>query len=180
MVLILSVLLLPNLAFSSCLYQAPFKKGSSYRVIQGFKGKYSHKAPLQYGIDFEMPKGTLIYSARAGLVSELVMSSSQGGPSKKYLSKSNKIVLSHGKGEYSLYAHLKKGSQRVKVGQRIKAGFPMARSGCTGWCDGPHLHFEVFTKAKDHSRISKEFKFKTASGCTVPEFGAQVTNEFVK
>jgi murein DD-endopeptidase MepM/ murein hydrolase activator NlpD len=180
MVLAILVILFPSIAFSNCLYEPPFKKGSSFRVIQGFKGKYSHRPPLQYGVDFEMPTGTLIYSSREGRVSELKMMSDIGGPSKKYISKGNKIILSHGGGEFTLYAHLKMGSQRVKVGQQIPVGFPLAKSGCTGWCDGPHLHFEVFTKKENDSRISKEFKFKTGLGCTVPKFGTQVTNKLIK
>ncbi|MFT6067719.1 MAG: murein DD-endopeptidase MepM/ murein hydrolase activator NlpD [Bacteriovoracaceae bacterium] len=175
MVLVLSLFLFSTIGYPSCLLP-PFKKGNSHRVIQGFGGKYSHKAPLQYGVDLEMPIGTLVYSSRPGKVSEIKMSSSLGGPSQKFKPHANKIILSHEGDEFTLYAHLKEGSQRVKLGQKIPAGFPMARSGCTGWCDGPHLHFEVFKKNVDGTRISKKFKFKTDSGCTVPEFGAQITN----
>lgn len=176
MVLVLLAFLFPAIAFSNCLYEPPFKKGSSYRIIQAFNGKYSHRPPLEYGVDFEMPKGELIYSAREGKVVELKMMSNIGGPSKKFLTFGNKIILSHEGGEFTLYAHLKKGSHRVKVGQQIPAGFPLARSGCTGWCDGPHLHFEVFTKKESAPRVSKKFKFKTRSGCTVPKFGTQISN----
>ncbi len=179
MVLALVFLLIPSLSFSTCLLP-PFKKGTSHRIIQGFGGKYSHIAPLQYGIDLEMPIGTLVYSSRAGVVSEVKMSSSLGGPSKKFKPKANKIIISHGGGDYTLYAHLKKDSQRVKLGQEIPAGLPIARSGCTGWCDGPHLHFEFFKKNRDGSRLSKNFKFKTELGCAVPKFGAQVSNKFIK
>lgn len=163
----------------ACDYLPPFAKGTSHRIIQGFNGKFSHRKPLQYGIDFEMPKGTLIYSSRAGKVTLLKMDSKKGGKDKSWLDFSNKIFIDHGDGTHSLYAHLKYNSQRVKLGQKITAGMPIARSGCTGWCDGPHLHFEVFKKDSP-VRESLPFKFKGKLGCSVPEFGSQVSNQFSK
>jgi murein DD-endopeptidase MepM/ murein hydrolase activator NlpD len=40
-----------------------------------------------------------------------------------------------------LYAHLT--SSSVRVGQRVDSGETIAVAGCTGWCTGTHLHFEV-------------------------------------
>ena len=40
-----------------------------------------------------------------------------------------------------IYAHLS--SWRVHVGQRLWPGEHIATAGCTGWCTGTHLHFEV-------------------------------------
>ena len=129
------------MAQADCLYDPPFSKGKTYRVIQAFNGKYSHKSPLQYGVDFEMPIGTLIHASRSGKISKLKMDSSVGGSSPRYIDSSNLIVIDHGDGTNSLYAHLKKGSYR---GQVVKKGLPIGRSACTGWCEGPHLHFEIF------------------------------------
>lgn len=179
MVLILFFISLIHSAESSCLYTPPFKLGSTHRIIQGFNGKYSHLPPLQYGVDFEMPEGTLIYAARGGEVSEVVTHNSESGKTKSYMNKANKIIITHGDGTHSLYAHLKQNSNRVKEKQIIKAGHPIARSGCTGWCEGPHLHFEVFKK-KNKLRKSIPFSFVTKSGCSIPELGAQVKNQFIK
>ena len=41
----------------------------------------------------------------------------------------------------TLYAHL--ASVRVRQGQSVVAGEPIGVAGCTGWCTGTHLHFEV-------------------------------------
>jgi len=55
----------------------------------------------------------------------------------------NEIVLDIGGGRYAFYAHLLKGSVKVKVGDRVKAGQELAQVGNTGNSDGPHLHFQI-------------------------------------
>jgi murein DD-endopeptidase MepM/ murein hydrolase activator NlpD len=41
----------------------------------------------------------------------------------------------------TLYAHL--ASVGVRQGQWVSAGQPLGVAGCTGWCTGTHLHFEL-------------------------------------
>jgi murein DD-endopeptidase MepM/ murein hydrolase activator NlpD len=41
----------------------------------------------------------------------------------------------------TLYAHLAQAN--VRVGQHVTAGDPLGLAGCTGWCTGTHLHFEL-------------------------------------
>jgi murein DD-endopeptidase MepM/ murein hydrolase activator NlpD len=53
----------------------------------------------------------------------------------------NYIVLDHGDGYCTLYAHLK--NTLVRVGQVVHAGDKIATCGSTGTSTGPHLHFEV-------------------------------------
>jgi len=55
----------------------------------------------------------------------------------------NYVVIDHGHGEYSLYAHLQPGSVRVKVGETVKTGQPIAKLGSSGNSTEPHLHFQV-------------------------------------
>ena len=55
----------------------------------------------------------------------------------------NHVVIDHGGGEYSLYAHLRPGSVRVKIGDRIAAGAVLGRLGSSGNSTEPHLHFQV-------------------------------------
>ena len=55
----------------------------------------------------------------------------------------NSIILDLGGGRYALYAHLQPGSIRVKPGEQVKAGQPMARLGNSGNSDAPHLHFQL-------------------------------------
>jgi len=44
----------------------------------------------------------------------------------------------------TLYAHLSQAT--VRVGQHVSAGERLGLAGCTGWCTGTHLHFEL----RDH------------------------------
>ena len=53
----------------------------------------------------------------------------------------NVVEIADGRGFTSLYAHL--AGWRVRVGQRVWAGEPIGIAGCTGWCTGTHLHFEM-------------------------------------
>jgi hypothetical protein len=55
----------------------------------------------------------------------------------------NSVIVDHGDGEYSLYAHLQPGSIKVKPGDRVAAGQPIARRGSSGNTTEPHLHFQL-------------------------------------
>lgn len=55
----------------------------------------------------------------------------------------NHVVIDHGNGEFSMYAHLKPGSLTVKVGDVVKAGQVIGKLGSSGNSTEPHLHFQV-------------------------------------
>ncbi len=55
----------------------------------------------------------------------------------------NFIALDIGAGRFAFYEHLKPGSVRVRVGQRVQSGEVIAALGFTGDSTGPHLHFHV-------------------------------------
>lgn len=56
----------------------------------------------------------------------------------------NFVVLSHGNGEYSYFAHMKQGSVKVKKGDRVAAGQPIGQVGSSGDSAEPHLHYHLF------------------------------------
>lgn len=55
----------------------------------------------------------------------------------------NFVVLEHGNGEYSHYAHLRPGSIKVRPGALVEAGQMLAELGTSGMSTEPHLHFQV-------------------------------------
>jgi hypothetical protein len=55
----------------------------------------------------------------------------------------NYVVIDHGNGEFSVYAHLQEGSIRVKQGEPVETGQIIAKVGNTGNSGAPHLHFQL-------------------------------------
>jgi murein DD-endopeptidase MepM/ murein hydrolase activator NlpD len=72
----------------------------------------------------------------------------------------NTVVIQHDDDYKTLYAHNSK--IFVKPGNYVQAGHAISRSGCTGYCFGPHLHFEVIHKGKNvnPAKILKGLKWK--------------------
>lgn len=89
------------------------------------------------GIDLAAPAGTKVYAALDGKVSRSEFN--QGGYG--WL-----IVIDHGKGVETRYAHHQK--NMVKVGDQVSQGQSIALVGSTGRSSGPHLHFELRYRGK--------------------------------
>ena len=53
----------------------------------------------------------------------------------------NATVIDHGNALATLYGH--QSAMLVGPGDRVPRGQVIGRVGCTGYCTGPHLHFEV-------------------------------------
>lgn len=83
------------------------------------------------GIDLAAKTGTSVYAAAGGTV-ELA---------SWYYGYGNCIVINHGNGVKTRYAHLS--AYKVSVGTTVSRGQLIALSGNTGNSTGPHLHFEV-------------------------------------
>ena len=54
------------------------------------------------------------------------------------------VLINHGNGLQTRYAHMIKGSLKVSAGQHVSAGQQLGNIGSTGNVTGPHLHFEVY------------------------------------
>ena len=59
----------------------------------------------------------------------------------------NHLIIDHGNGEYSFLAHLRKGSIRVKAGERVKGGDKIAECGNSGRTTAPHLHYDLINSS---------------------------------
>lgn len=126
-------------------YKLPFEQGKSYRLIQGFNGRFSHQSEhSRYALDFKMKIGEPIHAARGGVVCYFQKRFSEGGRDReKYVSRANRIMIMHEDGTIATYTHLKKDGVVVEVGQMVKAGELIGFSGNTGFTTTPHLHFVV-------------------------------------
>lgn len=84
------------------------------------------------GVDIRGERGAAVLASRAGTV---VLSAETGGGYGRT------VVLDHGDGYRSLYAH--NDELLVRAGQAVEAGTPVARVGKTGNATTEHLHFEI-------------------------------------
>ncbi len=66
-------------------------------------------------------------------------------PSDKNPKQGNNIVIDHGNGEFSMFAHLKRGSVKVKTGDKVKTGQELGLCGNSGNSPFPHLHYHLQT-----------------------------------
>jgi murein DD-endopeptidase MepM/ murein hydrolase activator NlpD len=83
------------------------------------------------GMDIGAPMGSYAIAANDGVVTKSMYSNSYG----------NMIMIDHGGGVTTLYAH---GSELIaRVGDKVKRGDAIMKVGSTGWSTGPHLHFEI-------------------------------------
>lgn len=86
---------------------------------------------MHSGIDFSAPNGATVYATGKGVVKSAKYEPGYG----------NCVVMEHGFGYQTLYAHLSK--INVKAGQHINRGDVVGLVGSTGKSTGPHLHYEV-------------------------------------
>lgn len=107
----------------------------SCKIVTSPFGNRLHPVYKRYimhtGADIGAARGSNVVAADGGTVIKASYQSGYG----------NYIVISHGDGVTTLYGHLSK--SLVKVGDGVKKGDLIAKSGSTGLVSGPNMHFEV-------------------------------------
>lgn len=106
--------------------------GFGYRTDPFTKARKMHE-----GMDFTAKTGTPIFATGDGVVERADNTASGFG---------NHIVIRHGFGYETLYAHLSR--YKCRAGQRIQRGDIIGYVGSTGRSEGPHLHYEVHKNGK--------------------------------
>lgn len=101
--------------------------GFGYRMDPVYKVIKPHE-----GLDFTAPIGTPIYASADGRIKDAGFNTGGFG---------NRVVISHGNGYETLYAHMVRIKSRV--GETVKRGEVIGYVGNTGKSTGPHCHYEV-------------------------------------
>ena len=146
------------------LYQLPYAEGTSYRVLQGFGSRFSHRGIEQYAIDFKMSVGTPVHAARGGIVARVVESNDKGCWEDGCGRYANFIVVMHNDGTTGEYYHLQQDGALVDVGDTVVAGQKIGLSGNTGHSALPHLHFAVYRATRSGLPQSVPISFVSADG----------------
>lgn len=109
------------------------KASAKDTVASAAVAKAEEPAPMQFhkGIDYAVPSGSDVLCTAKGKV---IFAGVKGGYG-------NCVIISHGNGLSTLYAHLSK--IEVNTNDNVEVGEVIAKSGNTGRSTGPHLHYEV-------------------------------------
>ena len=147
-------------------YLRPFEAGVRHKLFQGYRGSFSHQAGSanEYAHDWDLAEGSLVLAARAGVVVGVRQDSNSGGVGDRFGHSANYVMIRHDDGTYAEYLHLQQNGARVKLGDPVQAGQALARSGRTGYCSGPHLHFAIFRALDGNTRETLPVKFKIRDG----------------
>jgi len=116
--------------------------GWGFRIHPIYKIRKFH-----YGMDFTAPTGTEVYATADGTI-ERVQKSRRGY--------GNLIVVNHGYGYKTLYAHLND-FNKARVGKKVARGDVIAYVGSTGLSTAPHLHYEVHLNRKKVNPVNYYF-----------------------
>lgn len=119
----------------------PAIKPTSGILLSGFGVRY-HPI-LKYnrrhnGLDFRADVGGTVFSTGNGFIKYAGRRSTLGLI----------VIVDHGFGYETLYAHLSGIARGIKPGVQVERGQQVAMSGDTGLSEGPHLHYEVHYKGK--------------------------------
>lgn len=105
-----------------------------YRVNPFGKGRELHSGIDISGTGYNSP----VYATNNGTIKEI----------QSHWSYGNYILIDHGNGYYTLYAHMSKFVSGLKVGSIVERGQQIGYIGMTGSATGPHLHYEIRTCEK--------------------------------
>jgi len=112
------------------------------RISSGFTRKRLHpltgKAKAHNGVDFAARPGTKIRASGNGRVKFV-------GNQRGY---GRTIILQHGKGITTLYAHMRRYKRGLRKGKVVRRGDVIGYVGSSGAATGPHLHYEYRINGK--------------------------------
>jgi hypothetical protein len=121
----------------------PFADGAATTVTQGNQQGPTHTGRLAFAWDFDAAIGTAVHAAAPGVVTLARDDSTVSGADETFADDANYVLLDHGGGLFTMYAHLGEGDVVVSPGDSVPAGALLGYTGLSGQLTGPHLHFHV-------------------------------------
>jgi murein DD-endopeptidase MepM/ murein hydrolase activator NlpD len=126
------------------LYTLPFAPGT--HIIKTVTDSPGHPGPYKGAVDFAIKLGTDVLAPLDGEIITVVDKHNKYGAAPEFSPYANYIQIKHANGEVSDLIHLAQGSAFVKVGDKVKTGQQLAKTGLSGFMTAPHLHWFVFHK----------------------------------
>jgi hypothetical protein len=130
-------------------------------VIKDSKGR-THKGTGKALEDYYC-FGAPILAPSPGVVTSVIRGIEDNRPSKMnpWMALGNSITIKHTKTEFSLLAHLKKGSIKVEEGDEVSAGQTLAQCGNSGNSSEPHLHYQLQDTSDFADSLGIKMQFKS-------------------
>jgi len=140
----------------------------TWTIYQGFNGKYTHKAPWQYALDFFIILNDQSYENQGEQLEDFycfgapILSPVHGDVVRIYdrlpdnapgevdtkNNWGNFILIKLASGLFLMLAHLQQASIKVKEGEHVSPGKQLAACGNSGRSPQPHLHMQIQQKAE--------------------------------
>jgi murein DD-endopeptidase MepM/ murein hydrolase activator NlpD len=124
----------------------PVKNEDLKRMASGFgyrSDPFTKARKMHKGMDFTAPTGTPVFATGDGIIKRADNTASGFG---------NHIVIQHGYGYETLYAHLSRYNKRV--GEHVNRGDIIGFVGSTGRSEAPHCHYEVHKDGNEVNPIN--------------------------
>jgi murein DD-endopeptidase MepM/ murein hydrolase activator NlpD len=106
----------------------------------------------QFAKDYDVPVGTEVQAVCDGTVVSAKTDSHTYGYSAEFAEHANFICVDHHDGTFAEYIHLQADSQIIEVGDYVKRGQVLARTGLSGCMNEPHLHLNLFAVGREGAR----------------------------
>ena len=157
----------------------PLECGFTATVSQGNFSDFSHQGQSAYAFDFSLGSGTPLVAIADGTVSHLYNGTKPGDPcynggGMECIYSANFVVVQHGDGTSSAYAHLSE--VHVTLNQFVKRGTPVGLSGSSGWSTGRHAHVARQENCPYGWCQTIAVTFADVPGDGVPDSGQVVTS----
>ncbi len=113
-------------------------------VSSGFGPRRGGAGSFHHGLDLYTGRPALVAAGGDGVIESV-------GSLRGY---GRTVLISHGGGVKTRYAHLSGYERGVKAGMRVRLGQPIGRTGDTGNATAVHLHYEVIVDGRRHNPLT--------------------------